>query len=110
MFGTISAAIRSLWSKKEDPLEDLEEKNDSHDHVAAEAEDPSNPGTVLEKQFDGKVTSLYCGYGLIDNDAYFDFDVVKGALPRVGDTVHVVANRKHEAAGWRCVKVLPFPC
>ena len=100
MFKAITAAIGSLWSQPDEDADVTAELEDT----TAEDEQSLNTAT-LEKQYSGKVTSLHSGYGLIDNDVYFNFAVIKGAVPRVGDTVRVIARRRHEAAGWRATKV-----
>lgn len=81
-----------------------EEEGTSTDKGAAGAEE--NPAVCPPqrewKEFDGLVTSLHSSYGLIDNEVYFTHDVVTdGVLPKVGDTVHVKASRRHQVAGWK---------
>ena len=100
MIKAITAAIGSLWSKDDD-----QNGNESKTEIR---EFPTTFEANMEKQYDGKVTSLHSGYGLIDNDVYFGYDIVSGARPKVGDTVKVIARRKHDAAGWRAVKVGTF--
>ena len=95
MLKAITTAIGSLWSKSGD-----QNGNDSETEIEATTSEAN-----MEKQYDGKVTSLHCGYGLIDNDVYFGFDIVSGTTPKVGDTVRVIAKRKHDTAGWKAVKV-----
>ena len=97
MFKAITTAIGSLWSKRGE-----QSGNDSETEIEELA---TTSKANMEKQYDGKVTSLHSGYGLIDHDVYFGFDIVSGATPKVGDTVRVIAKRKHDAAGWKGVKV-----
>ena len=97
MIKAITAAIGSLWSKSDD-----QNGNDSKPEIGESA---TTSEANNEKQYDGKVTSLHSGYGLIDNDVYFGYDIVNRARPKVGDTVRVIAKRKHDAAGWRATKV-----
>ena len=60
----------------------------------------------LKKVCDGKVTHLYDGSGIIENDIYFTFDLVLGGVrPQLGDKVHVIAKRESETAGWKAVRV-----
>ena len=108
MFQAITNAIGNLWSKTDDEPEDSSE-NQSGFNFASSDQSSIISETNLEKQYDGKVTSLHSGYGLIDSEVYFSYDVIKDGVPRVGDVVRVVARRKHETAGWKAIKVcFPF--
>lgn len=80
-----------------------EEEGTSTDKGAAGAEESLAVCPQREwREFDGLVTSLHSSYGLIDNEVYFTHDVVSdGVMPRVGDTVHVKASRKHQVGGWK---------
>ncbi len=64
--------------------------------------DPSNIKTVT-----GTITqTLSTGYGLIDDDIVFTYDVVEGKhRPRVGTKVQVEAYRENAAGGWKARKV-----
>ncbi|XP_074610550.1 RNA helicase Mov10l1-like isoform X2 [Acropora palmata] len=60
----------------------------------------------FKKEMVGKVTRLYDGAGLIDDEVYFTFDkVIGGERPEVGTEVLAEAFRESEMAGWRAVRV-----
>ena len=60
----------------------------------------------FKKKLVGKVTRLYDGAGLIDDEVYFTFDkVIGGERPEVGTEVLAEAFRESEMAGWRAVRV-----
>lgn len=60
----------------------------------------------FKKELVGKVTRLYDGAGLIDDEVYFTFDkVIGGERPEVGTEVLAEAFRESEMAGWRAVRV-----
>ncbi len=100
MFNSLSKFVGYLWSSGEE--------SETNDDKSSETPDdlPPTSGKKEEKSFNGSITALYTGYGLVNNDVYFDFNVVQGGmLPKVGDRVHVLAERKHGAAGWKAVEV-----
>lgn len=65
-------------------------------------------GEKWEKRITGKVTSLHQGYGLIDEEIYFSFNLFgNNDIPKIGTTVDVQAKKKHEEAGWKAILVTP---
>lgn len=59
------------------------------------------------REFDGKITHLFSGHGLIDNEVYFSFEnVIGGFKPKVSDEVNVVACQHHAGGGWHAEKVI----
>lgn len=69
------------------------------------ANKPTDPDNV--KILQGEVTQLLSsGYGLIDDNIVFTYDIVEGKeRPRVGTVVKVEAHREHAGAGWKAQKV-----
>ena len=60
----------------------------------------------LKKDLFGKVTRLYDGAGVIEEDVYFTFDtIIGGVRPEVGTEVHVEATREKETMGWKATRV-----
>ncbi len=99
MFGAIANTVTSWLSKPSRETADTESSDDEHSETSSE--------NKQEKRFRGKVTNMWSGYGLIDHEVYFAFDVVTGAVPKLGDTVSVCAVRTHDSAGW-IAKEVPF--
>ncbi len=100
MFNSLSKFVGYLWSSGEESETGDEKSSETSVDL------PPASGKKEEKSIDGSITALYTGYGLVDNDIYFDFSVVQGGmLPKVGDHVHVLAERKHLDGGWKAVKV-----
>lgn len=60
----------------------------------------------LRKRFSGKVTKLYDGSGIIEEEVFFNFDKVIGGLrPKLGTEVYVEASREGMEHGWRADRV-----
>ena len=63
----------------------------------------------LSKTFDGVVTALYSGRGLIDDHIYFSQETVVGNIKlQIGTKVTVEASRTNEQGGWVATKVQVF--
>ena len=82
----------------------------NHLHMHKKAAEDAKISTLnkarLRKDLFGKVTRLYDGSGVIDDDIYFTFDIVIGGnRPEVGTEVHVEASRASETAGWKATRV-----
>ena len=60
------------------------------------------------RRFQGKITSLLNGNGMIDNAVYFSSSsvAVKNSDLRVGCTVFAVAERRNSDAGWKAKEVI----
>ncbi|KAL5249259.1 hypothetical protein ACHWQZ_G018199 [Mnemiopsis leidyi] len=54
---------------------------------------------------EGYVTKKYFGYGCIDKNTMFNFGVVQGPLPNIGDKVSYEAQRTTAAQCWNATKV-----
>ncbi|XP_052781179.1 RNA helicase Mov10l1-like isoform X2 [Mya arenaria] len=65
-------------------------------------ENPHEPDVAVNRRdFEGKVSHVFSGHGLVDSEVYFSFDdVLGGARPGVGHKVHVVAVQQHHGGGW----------
>ncbi|KAH3828171.1 hypothetical protein DPMN_130124 [Dreissena polymorpha] len=74
-------------------------------------DDPCEPTVSTEqalerREFEGAVSHVFSGHGLIDSEVYFSLDqVVGGMRPAVGDSVHVSAVRQNAGGGWHAEKV-----
>ncbi|XP_065066757.1 RNA helicase Mov10l1-like [Rhopilema esculentum] len=63
----------------------------------------------LSKAFDGVVTALYSGRGLIDDHIYFSQETVVGNIKlQIGTKVSVEASRTNEQGGWVATKLQVF--
>uniref|UniRef100_A0A915DXN7 SAP domain-containing protein n=1 Tax=Ditylenchus dipsaci TaxID=166011 RepID=A0A915DXN7_9BILA len=56
------------------------------------ARQPSPPPAKNQRTFLGTVTKLMETYGFVDEDVFFQTNVIRGAVPRVGDRVMVEAS------------------
>ena len=95
MFGAFTKAITSLWGQDEEPV--------------LRRDRP--PDGALGKSdnvwyFEGKITSLHNGYGLVNDEVYFSRELLAGAsVPHVGQAVYVCARRQQGTGGWRAESV-----
>ena len=69
-----------------------------------DSEDASSSKT---RCFEGRVSHVFSGQGLIDGEIYFSFSTLSAGNrePRVGDVVHVVAKQQYENGGWHAESV-----
>jgi hypothetical protein len=112
MFGVVSRFISQIWdgaqTDEDKNVENVAEngvfptQNENNDYPrGAELE-----GGDLRKVFFGKVTKLYDGSGLVDDEVYFAFDkVIGGIRPTQGSEVQVQASRGSQYDGWRADRV-----
>ncbi|XP_031573706.1 RNA helicase Mov10l1-like [Actinia tenebrosa] len=64
---------------------------------------------LLRKSCYGKVSRLYDGAGVIDDEVYFTFDVIiGGSRLEVGNEVHFEAKRENNTSGWKATRVRRF--
>lgn len=114
MFGLYSRLSEFVWGCEESedtnsqaPKRNLREKKTVFKGIAGDVGNSrflQNP--KFKKELFGKVTRLYDGAGVIDDEVYFTFDkVVGGDRPEVGTEVRVEAFRESETAGWRAARV-----
>ena len=95
MFGAITKAVNFFWGQDEEPV-----SRENHPRDGAVGKDDD------VWYFDGKITSLHNGYGLINDEVYFSQDLVTGdATPQVGQPVYVCARRRQGTGGWRAETV-----
>ena len=95
MFGAITKAITFLWGQGEEP-------------VSRNSRPPDGAVGKVDDvwYFDGTITSLHNGYGLINDEVYFSQDLVTGdATTQVGQPVYVCARRRQDTGGWRAETV-----
>lgn len=71
-----------------------------------EFHEPDEDDCVSRREFDGTVSHVFSGHGLIDSEVYFSFEaVIGGTRPAVGHSVHVVAVQQHDGGGWHAQQV-----
>lgn len=105
MFGLFAKISEYVWG-----TEGNEEANSGVSKVRLrndECESSCQPQKGrLKKDLFGKVTRLYDGAGVIEEDIYFTFNTIMGgARPEIGTEVHVEAVREKETTGWKAVRV-----
>lgn len=111
MFGVLSKIAGYVWGGTSDEGQDgVESEHKIHSGRVKTANRFDNgrlqTTPTLNRVCTGKITHLYDGSGIIDNDIYFTFDLVLGGnRPELGDNVHVTAKRERETAGWKAVRV-----
>lgn len=100
MFSAASKVLSYIWGGGTEST--------GTDNSSNEASPVTNTSNLAKrKEIDGKVTHVFSGHGLIDNEIYFSFDqVVGGARPNVNDSVSVVATRQYPGGGWHAEKVV----
>lgn len=85
---------------QEQPIENTVKKVSNFDN---------KDGNLLRKSCYGKVTRLYDGAGVIDDEVYFTFDVVVGSSRlEIGSEVHFETARENANSGWKATRVRRF--
>ena len=103
MWNSISKFFGLIKEDEDDDDDDGSSSVDRRINRTVPVDDIDKPES---REFDGVVTSLHTAYGLIDNEVFFTREVVfGGAMPMVGDRVHVTASRKHRVGGWKADQV-----
>ena len=112
MFGLYAKISEYIWGTEgNEESKPSVSKDRSHNKIGTgKANDSLNacspPKPGLKKDLFGKVTRLYDGAGVIEDDVYFTFDtLIGGARPEIGTEVHVEAIREKETTGWKAVRV-----
>lgn len=115
MFGLLAKFSEYVWgSEGSVPKETKSDASENHRHnkkaavksIANASLNSRISQPMLKKDLFGKVTRLYDGAGVIEDDVYFTFDkVIGGARPEVGTEVHVEATREKETTGWKATRV-----
>lgn len=110
MFGLLAKLSEFvLGSERGKDANSVGSQNDSPDKgsaVKTNADSRLSHNAKLKRDLFGKVTQLYDGAGVIENDVYFTFDrIIGGARPEVGTEVLVEAFRETEVSGWRATRV-----
>ena len=114
MFGVLSKIAGYVWGSTADERQDRAGSDYESHSGRVKTRNRSDNGRFqtktetpnLNRVCSGKITHLYDGSGIIDNDIYFTFDLVLGGCrPELGDKVHVTARRERETAGWKAVRV-----
>ena len=114
MFHLVTNAIGKLWGggeNTEDPEEESSVRGTSIGGLGATESTQENTDSIEHSldgnpsqsglwQFIGQVTSLHDGYGLVDHQVYFSFNITT-CVPPVGTKVQVTAHRTHEESGWQ---------
>ena len=96
MFGAFTKAITSLWGQDEEPI--LRRRDRPPDGAVGKSDNVW--------YFEGKITSLHNGYGLVNDEVYFSRELLTGAsAPHVGQSVYVCARRHDGTGGWRAESV-----
>ena len=105
MFGFLSKISEYVWGSEEnDEAKKTTGIANSSQSRNSKTCLPHKPR--LTKNVFGKVTRLYDGAGVIEEDIYFTFDtVIGGTRPEVGTEVHVEAFRERETTGWKATRV-----
>ncbi|XP_041348540.1 RNA helicase Mov10l1-like [Gigantopelta aegis] len=69
--------------------------------------DSTDTGSCKTRCFEGTVTHVFSGQGLIDGEIYFSFSALSAGKsePKVGDVVYIVAKQQHENGGWHAESV-----
>ena len=95
MFGALTKAINSLWGQDD---EQVSRQGHPQDGAVGKTDDVW--------YFEGKITSLHNGYGLVNDEVYFSQDLVTGvSTHQVGQAVYVCARRRQGTGGWRAETV-----
>ena len=98
--------VKSVGCKAESRLEKSKTSKNAEVHKGFDRRNRNSASPSLKKVCSGKITHLYDGSGIIENDIYFTFDVVLGGYrPELGENVHVVAKREKETEGWKAIRV-----
>ena len=114
MFGFFANISEYVWGSEgsEETKPDTSQNNLLDKKTAVKVNDSVNSKSrlahkpKLKKDIFGKVTRLYDGAGLIEEDIYFTFDkIIGGARPEIGTEVHVEASREKETTGWKATRV-----
>ncbi|CAH1782580.1 unnamed protein product, partial [Owenia fusiformis] len=94
MFAVFSKAIDYVFKRDENK----DEENDNELHVSCSRQ---------TRHFDGVITGIHSGYGLINGEIYFSFDTIIGQThrPKVGEHVTVSAYRDGQESGWKATTV-----
>lgn len=105
MFGLFTKISEYVWGAPDQGSDDVS-KNHLQKRTAENDKKLKSSKPRLKKDLFGKVTRLYDGSGVIEEDVYFTFDcVIGGNRPDVGTEVHVEALRDSETAGWKATRV-----
>ena len=105
MFGLFTKISEYVWGETDDASDDTS-KNHLQKKTAEINKKLKSNKPRLKKDLFGKVTRLYDGSGVIEEDVYFTFDcVIGGNRPEIGTEVHVEAWRECETAGWKATRV-----
>ncbi|NWI19431.1 CCAR2 protein, partial [Crypturellus soui] len=63
-----------------------------------------------QRVFTGIVTGLHDYFGVVDDEVFFQFSVVKGRIPQIGEKVLVkAAYNPNQAVPWNAIKVQTLP-
>lgn len=105
MFGLFTKLSEYVWGASEDENGDAS-KTGARNKTADYNEKLKTTEPQLKKDLFGKVTRLYDGSGVIDEEIYFTFDcIIGGDRPEVGMEVHVEASRVSETSGWKATRM-----
>lgn len=105
MFGLFTKISEYVWGT-DDGKNDDASKTHLQKKTADNVKNLKSGKPRLKKDLFGKVTRLYDGSGVIEEDVYFTFDCVMGGIrPEIGTEVHVEASRDSETAGWKATRV-----
>lgn len=105
MFGLFTKLSEYVWGASEDENGDAS-KTGARNKTADYNGKLKTTEPQLKKDLFGKVTRLYDGSGVIDEEIYFTFDcIIGGDRPEVGMEVHVEASRVSETSGWKATRM-----
>lgn len=108
MFGLYTKISEYVWGTPDDGNVDASTASETRlrNKTAGKEKNSKTTKSQLRKDLFGKVTRLYDGSGVIEEDVYFTFDcIIGGVRPELGMEVFVEASREAETSGWKATRV-----